>query len=199
MYVIASDCVGGYLYQSVDEYYNNPFIWSVICPSDMKLLIDNFHLIDFNNIKLVWSELFPNCYKIRIDGKIHIHYPHNVYKKDAAKIYKANGNNYWCNAGDLTLSNYKKRLARADMKNLRPTFIITQHDTLPFGYTESVCAQFNYGAAYPIISLSNAPALNTETYSNIHVPEDMLNDDTRGRTNRIFEYAKDSILSIMNC
>lgn len=83
------------------------------------------------------------------------------------------------------------------MKHLSPTFIITQHDTLPFGYTEAVCAQFNYGAQYPIISLSNAPALHNETYSNIHVPEDMLNDDTRGRTNRIFEYAKDSILSIL--
>lgn len=196
MFIVSSDCIGGYLYQNEHEMYNNPFMWSVIPFHDMCKLIDNFRSINFSNVSLSASEKFEHCFKIIIDNSINVHYPHNVYSKRAINLTRAKNNNYWVHADKLTLDNYMKRVERFSNTDVVPTFVITQIDASPFDYTvDNITTLQSLSTNFDIITLSQLPASNIPNHKNIEVPLKLLCDYSHGRTNRIFEFAKSQLVS----
>lgn len=111
MVCISNNCLGGNLYKHVfKSEYTSPFIWSRITNPEFIFLLDNFKTIDFSSVH---SEFYANegCYKLIVDGKIKILYPHyHVSNDDTIRVEGEDV--YYKNINDYTLEKYKSRLEK---------------------------------------------------------------------------------------
>ena len=80
---ISNNCIGGRLYECLNEQYQNPFIWTIVMPNDFLYLVENYDKINFKNIKIEYG-VFTNRpwkkYRYLIDNKVGLVAYH--YEKD---------------------------------------------------------------------------------------------------------------------
>ena len=118
--IISHNCIGARIYQKLNKEYENPFMWSVIPPSDFYYLYQNFANINFENIRV--EENYGD-YMVVIDDKVRVYYVHYKYSKNATKpIVKDDIDIFYNKIGEYIKEKYFTRLSR--MKG-RPIFIVT--------------------------------------------------------------------------
>lgn len=88
--VISSNCISGFWYKDIMKCkYEVPFIWSNIKLTDFIYLIKNFNTINFNKIKVAFSENeFLNNegnkhLKVVVDDKISVYFTHYKQSQNA--------------------------------------------------------------------------------------------------------------------
>ena len=92
MNLISEDCHGGFAYVELNEQFSNPFIWNYITKDDMYYLVKNYDKINFKHYELSKSFVRNrprnkmDIFKIRVDGKIDIHYTHYHFSKKDATV-----------------------------------------------------------------------------------------------------------------
>lgn len=140
--VISHNCVGARMYQQRNEEYGNPFMWCVIPPHDFSYLYSNYENINFNNFKLLKTN---DGYKIVVDEKVNVYYPHYKYdpaaktptvrQKDGIDIYYKDIEKY-------IVDKYTTRLQRMHNK---PLFVITDREFVvnkKFNFTRNDLLQY---------------------------------------------------------
>lgn len=106
--------------------YNNPFMWCLIPPKSFLYLYNNFKTINFKNFELKKD---GEWYKIVIDKKIEVYYPHYKFDKNATSPEKCKGRDidvYYCRIYEYILEKYQTRLYRMSGT---PIFIINDTKT----------------------------------------------------------------------
>lgn len=106
------------------EEYKNPFIWHILLFNDMLNLIKQYNNIDFLNYELDKSELKPgrlNTFKLLVDNKITIHYPHYRFKADEPVPKIIHVDVYYNKIWEYVVEKYNTRVLR--MKE-PPCFLI---------------------------------------------------------------------------
>lgn len=124
--IIANDCVGARIYQQKGTEFGNPFMWCLIPPESFSYLYHHYREINFRNIELKKD---GEWYKVVIDRKVTVYYPHYRFDKDARTPTKRKGQEidiYYCRIYEYILEKYWKRLER--MKG-EPIFIINDGKT----------------------------------------------------------------------
>lgn len=124
--IVCNDCVGARIYQEKKHNYANPFSWCLIPPKDFEVLYKNFNTINFKNYRL---DKEGQWYKIIIDDKVTVFYPHYRYDPNFKEIKsKKPGdlNVYYYKIEDYIKERYEARLARMSGK---PIFVIDDNET----------------------------------------------------------------------
>ena len=124
--IVCNDCVGARIYQAKDCNYRNPFIWCLIPPKDFAVLYENFDSINFKKYRLAKD---GQWYKIIIDEKVTVYYPHYRYDPDSKEPKpKKPGdlNIYYNKIEDYIIERYEARLLRMSGK---PVFVIDDNET----------------------------------------------------------------------
>lgn len=117
MNIICNNCVGARIYERKKEEYLNPFMWCLIPSTDFITLINEYDLINFENV------VFNENTAI-IDNKINVVYVH--YKKgDCDTPTKIDNHVYFKNIEQYVREKYFSRLKRMIKKNEPPIFIIS--------------------------------------------------------------------------
>ena len=121
--IIAHNCVGGRICQQIGVEYGNPFMWSIIPPTDFYYLYTHYNDLNYNNIKL---EKVNTDYKLTIDDKVRVFYVHYKYDKNAnTPVKKTKIDVFYNKIEEYILEKYDTRLAR--MKEA-PLFIVTDRE-----------------------------------------------------------------------
>lgn len=123
---ISNNCIGGRLYQCLNEQYQNPFIWTIVMPEDFLYLVENYDKIDFKNIKIE-NGVFTNrsCKKHRylIDGKIGLVAYHYEKDSNVEKPTKIGSDLHISDIENYMVSKYLQRLER--MRLTKPIFVFS--------------------------------------------------------------------------
>ena len=135
MFVIGNNCCGGYVYNYLNEQYNNPFIWQRTTFDSMYYIMNNFDKINWNDYEFEKSTSKQYTFNIRVGNEIKIHYSHYVFDPNANEPIKDRNfdkkkYDYWmgdiryCRIWELINEKYLNRTER--MKKLKedPVFII---------------------------------------------------------------------------
>lgn len=84
--IVASNCIGGRIYEENNSEYKSPFIWNVIKLSNFIKLILNYDKINLENISSYFTykeckkdEYNNICSTILLDNKIKIYFIHHHY------------------------------------------------------------------------------------------------------------------------
>lgn len=125
MFIVGNDCTGARIYQVKDREYDNPFMWCLIPPKSFSFLYHNFKNIDFNSIEI---KKYGDWYKIVIDGKVDVYYPHYRFDKNCKKpiIGKSGIDVYYEKIDEYIVEKYRTRLKR--MKG-EPVFVVNDTKT----------------------------------------------------------------------
>lgn len=124
MNVIGNNCIGAYFMNEWKEEYKNPFIWHILLFNDMLNLIKNYDNINFLDYEIAKSELKPgylNTFKLLVNNKITIHYPHYKFKADENVPKVIHVDVYYNKIWEYVVKKYEKRLLRMTEK---PCFLI---------------------------------------------------------------------------
>ena len=146
MNIISNCCAGGYIYRDfLKMKYPNPFIWCKINFVDYYALMQNYKIINFENVIPIrfkdyihrkdCLDLTEHQYNtnvgLMVDDKIKIFWPHNYFSpndktpriQDCLVFTDKN----WI----YTLDNWNKRLIRSDIKD-NPTWVILTQQNKQF-------------------------------------------------------------------
>lgn len=123
MNIISNNCVGGFLYNKMNEKYKNPFIWMRITGESLKTLITQYDKIDFKKYELQKDENW-NMYII-IDGKVKIHYSHYKFDKVYDKPTKVNDCIKYNKIWEYVVEKYEKHISNMSEE---PYFVIDAWD-----------------------------------------------------------------------
>jgi hypothetical protein len=124
--IISNSCVGARIYQAKKQEYNNPFMWCLIPPDSFAKLYDNFGKLNLKKYKVAKE---GDWYKVVIDEKVDVYYPH--YRYDAAADEPRTGGTgeldvYYSKIEEYIKEKYEARLARMSGK---PVFVIDDKET----------------------------------------------------------------------
>jgi uncharacterized protein (DUF1919 family) len=177
--IVCNDCVGARIYQEKNQKYANPFSWCLIPPKDFEKLYENFDNINFKNYRL---DKEGQWYKIIIDEKVTVFYPHYRYDPDFKELKsKIPGDLtvYYCKIEDYIKERYEERLSRMSGK---PIFIVDDNETDLVGgkcaFSESDLKKY-VGKDNCIVSTKNK---NINGKNVVHKPEKKI---TTGEVARI--------------
>lgn len=138
--IIASDCVGGYLYRDyLKKQYETPFIWTNLICEDYISLINNYDKINFENFQVNiaettrWENQLPQdtkvCY-VRVDNCFNLYYTHHLYgNHDNIYLSTDDDNRYiYKNIVEFVAKRYAKQAKRMVTNNKPPLFILLDWD-----------------------------------------------------------------------
>lgn len=129
MNLISNCCIAGDYYKVLKMEYDNPFIWDIMFANDIINLIKYFNTINWKNYKVVESDFSTKqrkCFKIVIDNKINVQFPHYLFGNND-KIINGNSNSIdviWKDIEKYVSNTYERRLSRMLNKNIMPKFLI---------------------------------------------------------------------------
>ena len=80
--IICNNCVSGRIYQTLNQEFNNPFIWNIIYGNDFVQLMKQFDSIDFANVQTQIEPDDPlkhlnDSIKLTLDDRFPIYYVHH--------------------------------------------------------------------------------------------------------------------------
>ncbi len=157
MNVIANCCAGGEFYLKVLKTdFKNQFIWSSIAPDDMKILIQQYDTLNFNNIEIKKDTAKLERFYILIDNKVKVHFPHHRFKAECKKPTTVKPDVFYNKIWELIAETWVRRLKK--MKE-EPVFMILTH-RLHDEYTYSNCSDkdiqdfLNIDTKYKVIIMS---------------------------------------------
>lgn len=127
MNVIANNCVGARIYQIKKSEYKNPFMWSLINPTNFVDLINNYDNIDFTKIEVDKNN-------VTIDGKIKFFYPHYRYG-EYDKPTRIGNDIFSKNCQQFITDRYSYRIKRMLDAKEDPIFVLSDKDNI---YTDYV-------------------------------------------------------------
>lgn len=162
MNIISNNCLGGHLYQQLNEPFSNPFIWTAIAPEDMVVLINQFNTIDFGKFSIELCKRGQPC--IVLGNQIHIKYIHYI-PSNAVSTLTRSGHDMLAPFQLLythTIDTYRRRLNRMITKKEAPMFILhlnnEKWDKLLHNITTS----------YPLILVAPVKTNTITNYMNEH-------------------------------
>lgn len=124
MNIITNNCVGARCYQILKQQFQNPFMWSIVLPSDFRYLIENFNKIRFNNVTTFKEYLVPReavTYGLLLDNKIKVFFIHHKFDETATTPTKKGSDLYYNKIEEYLVHEWMKRLSR--MNNEPPHFL----------------------------------------------------------------------------
>ena len=121
--IISNTCVGSYIQRDfIKKPYDNPFCWNIIPAESMKILITDFHNINFKKYKLVKDEKWN--FSVIIDDKVKVNYVHYLFSKDDAVPRIKNVDVYYNKIWEYIVEKYEIRTQRMLSSQEEPIFII---------------------------------------------------------------------------
>ena len=184
MLVLSNNCCAGYLYNHLQQQYNNPFIWCRVSYDDMLYIIENFKDINWKDYEFEKAQLCPNTYNIKI-GDIRIHYPHYIFDPNAEtpikdKNFDKSKYDFWmgdvryCRIWKLIDEKYNTRTNRMLTSSEQPCFIIRDDerfvDNHPRSKKTTIQDIINSKSSYKrIVITSNRNLIGNENCKIIYV------------------------------
>jgi uncharacterized protein (DUF1919 family) len=124
--IVCNDCVGARIYQEKNCNYRNPFAWCLVHPKDFAILYKNYNTINFKKYRLAKD---GQWYKIIVDEKFAIYYPHYRYdpnSKEPKPKKPGDLNIYYDKIEDYIKDRYERRVERMSGE---PIFLIDDNET----------------------------------------------------------------------
>lgn len=136
--IITNNCLGGRIYQELNQRYNNPFMWNFIYDDHFLTIVRQFDQLDFSNIKttrrnmVLGDETYKDYVCVTLDDNIDIHFVHHMVDCQRKKIEKQGINLYYEHMEQFVRCKFLERVERmtdevvfiyADKKLNHPEFI----------------------------------------------------------------------------
>lgn len=140
---ISNNCIGGRLYECLNEQYQNPFIWTIVMPNDFLYLVENYDKINFKNIKIEYG-VFTNRpwkkYRYLIDNKVGLVAYHYEKDNNVEKPTKIDSDLHIKDIEHYMVSKYLQRLER--MTNKAPIFVFSGFSLPQFDVSDENIEKF---------------------------------------------------------
>jgi len=211
MLIIGNNCGAAEIYKTLNISYNHPFMWSLLFPRDMFILIEQFNHINYGHIKPVLLTqdiansnsypldgiLSPNMISgLTIDNKCTVYYPHYIYSASHHEPLVDGINVYYNKNYEYAFFKYMCRIKRMICCNEPPKFFIIAYEQ--HGWTKQCVSDLiHLNTDYPILCITDN--MHLDIRANVTILTDAtLNSNGRLAPGEILAKHQDSIMQWVN-